>query len=644
MFPSLKLRIFFYLCFGYFGVIYANNAQSNFQEKVEKFIVSQEKDSATFYLNKLKDSDYKNVLVNINYGREVSYKQYHLFLLNLYNSYSIDNLKILEFINREIDYPKQFKKIDLDFFNIRWMIISHLEEDFHLEESNQEQKKLEDYINNFSSNTKNFLWATTKLQTHNIVMYFIERNIDKGRELVLENLKIAESLEDKELQIAILFNYSYYFAYETNYNKVIECLEKCLELESKLPNKTHFYYPTIRSLANVLIATSNNYEKIFGLLNYLDNSNAALFSRLLYAQLIGKLNKDSEAFKLILKKFQVENVLELAYKLVDLDSNSNSNSTSHYYLVDKCAIALNKHKYYDEAFEFKNKANILNQKIYSEETSKSLASFEVEQAVKLKEVEIRNEKEKSRIYIAIATLVGVFLVISLFIIRKIRMQSKELRNKNKFISKTLKEKELLVKEVHHRVKNNFQIVSSLLELQSKGIEDEKALALANEGKNRVKSMALIHQKLYQNETGLVDFDEYLGLLVKELNALYASGFKINTSISSDNMKFDVDTAIPLGLIINEIITNSYKYAFKADKENKLNISINKNSDQDFKLIIEDNGPGIPKNLEVKKAKSLGLRLVNRLVKQLHGTLEVISEEGTRFEIFFKDDNARQLVN
>ena len=173
----------------------------------------------------------------------------------------------------------------------------------------------------------------------------------------------------------------------------------------------------------------------------------------------------------------------------------------------------------------------------------------------------------------------------IFILRKIRKQSKELTRKKYFINKSLKEKELLVREVHHRVKNNFQIVSSLLELQSKGIEDEKALALANEGKNRVKSMALIHQKLYQDKSGLVDFDEYIELLVKELSSLYKSDNKIETEIISKNMEFDVDTAIPLGLIINEIITNSYKYAFNENKESLLSISINKQDNANFKLVI-----------------------------------------------------------
>ena len=195
------------------------------------------------------------------------------------------------------------------------------------------------------------------------------------------------------------------------------------------------------------------------------------------------------------------------------------------------------------------------------------------------------------------------------------------------------------------MKNNFQIVSSLLELQTKGIEDEKALSLANDGKNRVKSMALIHQKLYQNEDGLIDFEEYTNLLIKEITSLYASDKKVETKVDVANMHFDVDTAIPLGLIINELITNSYKYAFNTSLSSTLSISIKKleNTD-DYKLIIADNGPGLDTTINLKKVKSLGLRLVTRLVKQLQGELVQTNVDGAQFIIIFKDTSARKNID
>ncbi|EDP98336.1 sensor histidine kinase [Kordia algicida OT-1] len=258
--------------------------------------------------------------------------------------------------------------------------------------------------------------------------------------------------------------------------------------------------------------------------------------------------------------------------------------------------------------------------------------------------EIQREKHLQQILFGLFLVALAFGGFAYYAYNRKKKTSKLLDEKNKIIEKALQEKQLLLKEVHHRVKNNFQIVSSLLELQTKGIEDEKALSLANEGKNRVKSMALIHQKLYQNETGLIDFDEYIQTLVKELSYMYASEKKVTTNIHTENMEFDIDTAIPLGLIVNELITNAYKYAFDATKNNELNISINKVNDEEYKLVVSDNGKGLDDTIDLTKVKSLGLRLVRRLTKQLQGKFQLNNEDGASFEITFKDTQKRALLD
>jgi len=261
-----------------------------------------------------------------------------------------------------------------------------------------------------------------------------------------------------------------------------------------------------------------------------------------------------------------------------------------------------------------------------------------------KQKEIQEERHLQQIFLGLFLAALALGGAAYYAYQRKKKTSKVLDEKNKIIEKALQEKQLLLKEVHHRVKNNFQIVSSLLELQTKGIEDEKALMLANEGKNRVKSMALIHQKLYQNETGLVDFDEYIQTLVKELSYMYASEKKVQTNIQTKNIQFDVDTAIPLGLIVNELITNAYKYAFDASADNTLNISINKLNEEEYKLVVADNGKGIDDSIDLAKVKSLGLRLVKRLTKQLQGEFSLNNEQGASFEITFKDTNARALLD
>lgn len=474
-------------------------------------------------------------------------------------------------------------------------------------------------------------------------MFLIQEDLKNGKNLCLENLKKSKELNDKELQIIFLYHLSDFLILERKLQEYIDVSEESLKLEEDLDTKTSYYYGTIEHLINAYIYKRGHNNRVVYLIDLLYNNDIKRIDTYsLYAQLISELEKDSPLKKQILNKFEVTNVAELIKKFEVLGKDLNSND--FYHILNSGSNALAAHGFSDLALKYKDKAIVNTRKVYSKELSESLANYKTEQAVKEKEKEIKHAEEKTTLYSIIAVLALVFFLIALFILIKVRKQSKELSEKNKIIENALIEKELLVKEVHHRVKNNFQIVSSLLELQTKGIEDEKALELANEGKNRVKSMALIHQKLYQNESGLIDFDEYIRLLIKELSLMYSSQNDVKTSISSENVLFDVDTAIPLGLIINEIITNSYKYAFKKDKENNLSISIKKGADDNYKLVIKDNGPGLSKNFDAKKAKSLGLRLVNRLVKQLHGTLEQSNNEGAKFEIYFKDSNARQLVN
>ncbi|WP_299015660.1 histidine kinase dimerization/phosphoacceptor domain -containing protein [uncultured Polaribacter sp.] len=610
--------------------------------KVEQYILNNKLDSASYFLNTLKDSPQKELLNNLITTEKLTYADYYLFISNLTKRQGVNYLDVQRYINNTVLDPLNKNKIDKDFYNIKWILTTKLLEDAHLKEGNEEQKKLENYVNQFSENTPNYRWATTKLKTHSVVMYFIEKELKKGKNLSLKCLKIAEDLNDIDLQIAFLYNYGGYLLNELNVDKFITTSERILSLDKQLPKHSFYYYKTIRNIINAYIYKGGYDKEVAKLIEELYNSEARVYSYLLYVQMITKLNKDSEVFKTVLKKFEVSNVLELIKKLEVLGKNQNSNG--YFFLIDKFSRALQKHKYYDEALAYKEKGIALTRKIYSEELSASLANFKITQAEKEKERELKQEKEKTNLYLIIALLSLFLLSITFITLKKLKKQSLELSDKNKIIKKSLNEKDLLVKEMHHRVKNNFQLITSLLELQTKDIEDEKALQLALEGKNRVNSMALIHQKLYQNKKGLIDFNEFINLLVKEINTIYDSNNKVSTIIDSKNMLLDIDTAIPLGLIINEIITNAYKYAF-IDLENKrLEVFMNRSSAEDITLIVQDNGPGISEKIDLNKTKSLGLRLIKRLVKQLHGVLKINNVNGTRFEITVKDFEARKAID
>jgi two-component sensor histidine kinase len=214
-----------------------------------------------------------------------------------------------------------------------------------------------------------------------------------------------------------------------------------------------------------------------------------------------------------------------------------------------------------------------------------------------------------------------------------------LRSSNKKIKKRDREKLLLLQEIHHRVKNNFQIVSSLLQLQTKGIKDAKALELAIEGQNRVKSMALIHEKLYQNENLIIECEDYITSLVEDISKVYQSTLVENEIRIPSNFNIDIDTAIPLGLILNELITNAFKYAFSNSNSNKLVITCIQNKVYNV-LSVSDNGEGIVDGMYLKKSDNIGLKLVRSLAKQLHGYLEYEFNEGATFKVYFKETSLR----
>ena len=201
---------------------------------------------------------------------------------------------------------------------------------------------------------------------------------------------------------------------------------------------------------------------------------------------------------------------------------------------------------------------------------------------------------------------------------------------------SLKEKEILMKEIHHRAKNNLTIISSLLNLQSRHINDKEALGVFRESQNRARSMALIHEKLYRSDDlRKIDFGEYIRSLTIELFNSYRASQGIELNMDIDNIELDINTAVPLALIVNEIVTNSLKYAFPDKKTGNVSVHFAKNSDE-MQLIVEDNGIGFPGDLDFRNTNSLGMQLVTSLTDQIKGSIRLERDEGTKFIIDFKE--------
>ena len=298
------------------------------------------------------------------------------------------------------------------------------------------------------------------------------------------------------------------------------------------------------------------------------------------------------------------------------------------------------------------KEELINEQNIQDQTAQKMEfEFEKERAIGEKILLLRNEKiatEKAyndKLFLGLI-LVTVLSASLLFVIYSNFKKRRIISRQNENLNNSVEEKETLLKEIHHRVKNNLQLVSSLLSLQSDTIDDEQVTSIFEEGQNRVQAMALIHQKLYQNDSASdIDFQDYISSLIQHFSDANAGQKEVEIKVECEDVRLDIDTAIPLGLIVNELFTNSFKHAFKNIDFPKLSISIKNLGSGEYNLKMTDNGQGLPSDLDWAKTKTLGLRLIRNLVKQLIGKINYENQENLSvFSIHFKNQLGRNLVD
>lgn len=210
----------------------------------------------------------------------------------------------------------------------------------------------------------------------------------------------------------------------------------------------------------------------------------------------------------------------------------------------------------------------------------------------------------------------------------------------------LQEKELLLREIHHRVKNNLQIISSLINLQISYIQDEKAIEFFRESQSRIKSISMVHEKLYQSKSlGTIEFGSYISNIVTNLFQTYGVAQNaIEYNLDLDNIKLNIETSIPCGLIITELVTNSIKHAFPTEngETGKIWIKLHPEAEK-LTLVVKDNGVGFPEDLHLEDTGSLGLQLVFLLINQIDGSIELNQENGAEFKIKFEELQYRERI-
>ncbi len=364
---------------------------------------------------------------------------------------------------------------------------------------------------------------------------------------------------------------------------------------------------------------------------------------------------DSTYFKVLMLTYQSNIYLALNNKLLARENIDKAINLFDSKLHFELELSLYTTKYmveqtlenYQEAFKYRNKAaefeNKNNLRINQEKLSYLQTNFEIndknnkikklESAQFIKAIELKKQKD-------LITFIGILLLIALSFVFFYVKTNKTIKKKNKLIEneklltqKSLQEKEILLKEIHHRVKNNMQTVISLLKIQSLDEKESTIADFVSVSESRINSMILIHENLYLNETlDRICFEEYLDNLKHSIIVSQKSSNNIKLDVIVKKVCLNIQTAIPIGLIINELVTNAYKHAFSNQDNGQILIQLVQ-IDKEFQLTICDNGSGIS-SCQLKK-NSLGLELVRLLVSQIKGVIEMDNSTGTSYTIRFK---------
>lgn len=261
----------------------------------------------------------------------------------------------------------------------------------------------------------------------------------------------------------------------------------------------------------------------------------------------------------------------------------------------------------------------------------------------LKQSSLKQANLTRNVTFAVIGMLAIIMLLLYYQYRVKKRSNKEISKKNQKLEQLVEEKGWLVKEIHHRVKNNLQTVVSLLESQSAYLEDDALKAVQN-SQHRVHAMSLIHQKLYQAEDmSSINMSVYLPELVNYLSDSFQAGQRVKFHFNIENIELDVSQAIPVGLIVNEAITNALKYAFRSASNNEIRISMHSKTDGKIELTIADNGISLPADFQHGKTNSLGIKLMRGLTDDIGGEFSITSTNGTLIKVIFTNDPIIQQV-
>jgi two-component system, sensor histidine kinase PdtaS len=465
-------------------------------------------------------------------------------------------------------------------------------------------------------------------------IYYTQGDVKKAKEIFNIALNLKKEIADEIGAAKININLAAIYRSEKDYISAKKMLDNSLEIFLKAEDNY-----------NVSI-TLNHLGNIYLEINDIDKGLHYFHKSLAIKEEIGDKHGLASLYKNIgdcyFKLSDVKNAekygllslnLALEIGVVEVQKESSFLLFKVYKKLNNFKKALDMHEIFtkmkDSTFNEATQKDAIRLQYKFEYDTKNLAdSLNYEKERELRRIEIKTSKNKQYVFALFSFLVLLF---SLILYRRFKKE----KIQNKIIQNQKIELELLIKEVHHRVKNNLQIISSLLNMQGENSSNEQVQNILQQSQNRIQAMALIHEKLYQSGN-LKDIliDEYLENLVEFFRSSYdLMHKKIEIKLNSPKVFIEPEQLIPLGLIVNECILNSIKYAFEENQGGVINIEVFVKGEK-FLIIFEDNGKGLPSDWKEKSLNSLGMNLINGLTRQLKGKCEIDGANGTKISIEF----------
>ncbi len=514
------------------------------------------------------------------------------------------------------------------------------------------------------------------------ITYYYSAYMEKAAEYYLQALALREELNDSTSMGQSYNNLGVVFKYQKNYEKAIEYYTKAAEIKRDL-NQTRSLMYTMMNIGGLYLAVEE-YDQALAITdeaiqvsqqlndlateailyinkaeahNGLEDFDAAVNAVRRGIQLnkrVGEISHELRGWNVLTNVYLTSGYKSGALEAVNTFISKPDESKDEEILLNHYQLASNAYYQngdYKKAYEFGQLYRELNSELIEKANNQTMlemtTKFEVDQ--KEQEIKLLNSQNQiqsislaqaklTRKYLIIFAILVVIIAVVIYVSYINRQKiNKILVQQNDVIKASLDEKELLLKEIHHRVKNNLQIISSLLNIQSRNTEDEQASQAIKESQSRVKSMALIHQSLYRKDNATsVRVKDYLEQLSRTISESFAISDRILLKLDIDDIELDVDTIIPMGLIINELITNSVKHAFEEQDNGKISISLNEDGDS-LKLVVTDDGSN--ESTGTSGSDSFGLKLVETLSKKLEAEMQVKRDEGTSVSLTIRNYKA-----